>query len=440
MLIMAEPIEIALSDNDMSKIPAHDSPHHILNALDNFCIQKVLRNLDNIEDFLSAAEVCMRFQENAKACFPLRYRTICANGWDGNAPYFIPLDRVGSFLNKFANFIPSINLDFSNEPNDSSISNIIPKFCNETLIELRVCARYVFKDQECVCECMRELGRVELSFAPSLAKYHSKSQLKQLAITVGTDYNWLAQAFPNLLDAKFNTFRSYNSGLNDDILSTFLSHNHQLQNLSVENCEHVTSFLLRRVADHVPNLVKLKFLSLNSYVQKADIIHLNRLQNLRSLEINVSEFLVRSLINSLADNCVPITELIIGNSKYDLSKTIPRLKLRRLDIHLVSEKSLVDIVKNTPYLEELTVQHPTDMTTTGIIQVLQYGINLKRFSMFIYFFTVDIKAYESMLAVAKGRTKVHLILCPSRINVPEHILNMHREWVDLSSYRTGFII
>lgn len=437
---MAEPIENTLSDNDtMNKIPAQDSPHHILNALDNFCIQKVLRNLDNIEDFLSAAEVCMRFQENAKACFPLQYKTICANGWDGNAPYFLPLDRVGSFLNQFANFIPSINLDFSSEPDDHSISKIIPKFCNETLIELRVCARYVFKDQECVCECMRELGRVELSFEPSLGKYHSQSQLKQLVITVGTDYNWLAQEFPNLLAAKFNTFRSYNSGLNDKILSAFLSHNHQLQNLSVENCEHVTSFLLRPIADHVPNLIKLKFLSSNSYVQKADIIHLNRLQCLKSLEIDVSEFLVRSLINSLADNRVPITELIIGNSKYDLSKAIPRLKLRRLDIHLVSEKALVDIVKNTSCLEELTVQHPTDMTIDGIIRVLQHGINLKRFTMFIYFFTVDIRAYESMLKVVKGRTKVHLILCPSRIDVPEHILNMHREWVDLSSYRTGFI-
>lgn len=48
---------------------AEDSPHNILNALNDFCLQMILERIDYACDFLSAAEVCKRFQANAKACF-----------------------------------------------------------------------------------------------------------------------------------------------------------------------------------------------------------------------------------------------------------------------------------------------------------------------------------------------------------------------------------
>lgn len=52
--------------------PPQDSPKHILNALNDKCIQQIFSYLisGGILDFFSAAEVCKKFQENAKACFP----------------------------------------------------------------------------------------------------------------------------------------------------------------------------------------------------------------------------------------------------------------------------------------------------------------------------------------------------------------------------------
>lgn len=54
--------------------PDQASPTHILNVLNNDCIQEVFRRLQSIEDFLNAAEVCTQFQENAKHCFPPIYK------------------------------------------------------------------------------------------------------------------------------------------------------------------------------------------------------------------------------------------------------------------------------------------------------------------------------------------------------------------------------
>lgn len=438
---MADSIESINKDlnlMDLNSIPAHDSPLHILNALDDFCIQEILRNLDNIEDFLSAAEVCIRFRKNAQSCFPFCYKKICSNGWDGTAPYFIPMKRIGSFLNHFGCFISKINLDFSNELNCIPISDIIPEFFNKSVIKLEASGRYFFEEHDNEPDTIREVGRYVFSFEPSLNK--CDMNLKQFTIMIETDFTWLAQKFPNLLYGIFYTFSFQQTNFNDDIFREFLIHNPQLLKISIRHCEYISTKVLKFLADYVPNLVKLTFHPYNSYGQKADIIHLTRMQKLNHLQFDVSEVFVRALVDLLADNNVPISELEIGNSAYDLSKTIPRLKLRRLRFSCVSDTSLIDIVKHTPTLEELTVQFPTSMSFDSIIQILQIGINLKEFSMLIYFLTIDIERYESILAVAKGRTRVQLIICPFRIKVPKHIIDMNREWFNLHSYQTGFIL
>lgn len=54
--------------------PSQNSLNHILNALNDQCIQHVLTYLiGDIRDFYSAAEVCRKFQDNAKKCYPSIY-------------------------------------------------------------------------------------------------------------------------------------------------------------------------------------------------------------------------------------------------------------------------------------------------------------------------------------------------------------------------------
>lgn len=79
--------------------PARESSTHILNALNDYCIQNILRQLRNFEDFLNAAETCWRFQENAKSCFPFDFRRIAIG--DETELSVLPTDRVHNFLSNF---------------------------------------------------------------------------------------------------------------------------------------------------------------------------------------------------------------------------------------------------------------------------------------------------------------------------------------------------
>lgn len=50
---------------DWNYLPAQDSLKHLLNILNDDCIQEILRKLTNASDFLNAAKTCQRFQVNA---------------------------------------------------------------------------------------------------------------------------------------------------------------------------------------------------------------------------------------------------------------------------------------------------------------------------------------------------------------------------------------
>lgn len=50
--------------------PAQDSPQHILNMLNDDCIEHILHSLKNAKDYLSAAQTCVRFQYASKMAAP----------------------------------------------------------------------------------------------------------------------------------------------------------------------------------------------------------------------------------------------------------------------------------------------------------------------------------------------------------------------------------
>ena len=55
--------------------PDQDSPTHILNALNDDCLQKVFKHL-NANDLSSAAEVCVRFNQQVKCTFAQKYENM----------------------------------------------------------------------------------------------------------------------------------------------------------------------------------------------------------------------------------------------------------------------------------------------------------------------------------------------------------------------------
>ena len=67
---------LTLQDVDPLLIPSdQDSPSHILNALNDHCLYEAFKRL-HFRDLLNVANVCVRFQSQAKAAFSSKYKKL----------------------------------------------------------------------------------------------------------------------------------------------------------------------------------------------------------------------------------------------------------------------------------------------------------------------------------------------------------------------------
>lgn len=200
--------------------PPQDSPNHILNALNDQCIQRVLNFLiGDICDFLNAAEVCKKFQENAKKCYPSIYTYL------GIDDYNIPLDRVKNFLSIFGHLIKSLVWE-ENEQNAYESEILNAEFCGESLLNL-----YIRKHslEFTVGSKFKLLQKLYLVLC-SVNKFKLPPTLKILYVCQPLEFielSWLLETYPNLSDIAFMYFNQ----LNSKMFIEFQALNPQLQRL-----------------------------------------------------------------------------------------------------------------------------------------------------------------------------------------------------------------
>lgn len=125
-------------------------PDHILNALDDFCLGKVFSNL-NLVDLANAANVCVRFNQQAKVLFSVKYKrldlTQCSMINAQNAiQTFGPLARTIDIegFPPFMDYSDDVGCIYGPE-NDSGILSMIDSYCTSTLSELKL-VKFDFED------------------------------------------------------------------------------------------------------------------------------------------------------------------------------------------------------------------------------------------------------------------------------------------------------
>lgn len=118
---------------------AEDSPHNILNALNDFCLQMILERIDYACDFLSAAEVCKRFQANAKACFSKKFSHITIVDVDERNYCYLEEEVTQRFVSLFGHNLQSIAWHTKNYgAKDMELFDTITEFCGKTLKGLKL--------------------------------------------------------------------------------------------------------------------------------------------------------------------------------------------------------------------------------------------------------------------------------------------------------------
>jgi hypothetical protein len=98
----------------------------------NYNIREIMLRISNLEDFLSMAEVCDRFQKIALTCFQSNFSEVSINK-------DFRQERAESLLSNFGHLIRKIEFKLTGNPHrDSEILNLISTFGRHTLTSLAI--------------------------------------------------------------------------------------------------------------------------------------------------------------------------------------------------------------------------------------------------------------------------------------------------------------
>lgn len=410
---------------DSSVPPSADSPSQILNALNDDCIQEILRHLTNIQDFLSASEVCTRFQENAKSCFAQRHKDICIS--EINLMNSIPVERVESFLNNFGHLIKSIQWNKTDRTYDINTMKLIAKFTGQTLSELTIRDHNIDMGNEKHFEALQKL-EIE-SGAVSNFRLAQRLTILKLHLVKVMDFDSFVQDVPHIVEIEL----SFVKGFNDRMLIDFFKRNPQLQSLKLENCNRVSSEVLRLIHNRLPKIERLEIGFLFSLAKTADMLDIGRLRGLQRLSLKNTRFEVKTVIASLVKNETPIEDLYIDGYIGDFTECILKFKrLKYLHVNGVSETFFVTLVKELPVLERLRVVC-SEITPVTIAKVLKNGKHLSNLVVVVDFHAeFNLESYNSILTAAKDRVRVLLMIRTEHMEFEQpNFLNANRKWLNI---------
>lgn len=381
--------------------PAQDSPKHILNILNDYCIQVIFLKLGNILDFFNAAKVCTRFQMNAKTvCFPFKDILFDYEGlkWtdDNEGKYPISTQCVEEFFSIFGQFIKSIKyvhrwddpLDFGEYFFDDSTEivemnihddvDLIQNYCRNNLVKLDITAA-------CYCsyylnskfESLEEL--VLSSASVTSGDLFPKLKTLYLDSLESSNMDWIENEFPYLKKLCMCGVDQ----LTDTNLIKFQTHNPQLEELTIYNRkDHLTTLIWQDIGKRLPNLV-----SLNVYqIEKIDknILDLCTLQKLRKLTLkkfNWCHDSFKPLFDLFVDKNLLIERLSISSIDIEAAMSLKKLKtIKDLTISETSEEIVIDIVKELPALEHFKISCDEYFgRPTTVDEILQHARKLTKF-------------------------------------------------------------
>lgn len=263
-----------------SNPPSEDSPKNIVNILNDDCIQKILLNLDDIVDFLRAAEVCSKFQDNAKMCFPFKTLEFIRNSKKRYKPNELTLKYAKRFLSIFGPLVKSIKCDF-----DAKFTKLtwnclkyyrlksfcdkqfgfISKYCGKTLIELMICNCHGFKMRS----PFQKLKKLEILNVNEPRIFNNKistncrkkcinatttlPQLTHLKLENVRNVTLIANHFPKIQHVEFNKVKN----LKNSLFIDFQRQNPHLQSLYLSCCSGLASSVWRDVGKRMPNIKTL---------------------------------------------------------------------------------------------------------------------------------------------------------------------------------------
>lgn len=243
-----------------------------------------------------------------------------------------------------------------------------------------------------------------------------------------SDRSWMSEAYPNLCDILFSF--NFIEQFTNEVFIEFQASNPQLQRIRLHMIANskITSSCLQGIGSRLPNLVDLQFnFCLNNGNQLAlqqrldeDVVHLSGLRHLRRLHGigHFNRMSTSSVIDSLADNNVPIEDLTMDGFNPRIVDSLSRLtSIQSLQLdNFFTIDMILNLITNLPALNNLKIVSCKHGSLNGVKRILELSRNLKTLDFSDPNMLIDSGSMiESILDLARGRTRVKIWVIPSNI-------------------------
>lgn len=378
----------------------------ILVMLNDHCFQKIFRRLD-IEDLLNVANVCVRFNQNAKKIYSTNFRTQHVSLGIGN-------DADNLLLN-FGSTMESVSV--------YSVKTLegVSKHCKSlrnleiaAMIEVKPFINYVQLNEELMKQSQPLFAQLEkLSFTNCLLMDHIKTGLN------GCQQLKFLRIENTLLEESQSELTMYS----DD--------EWEERNEIMPFANFHSSEFFRSIEENVPNLEELhihvKYMEDSSNFQN-DVLSLSNLSSLKVLDIHMYGQSASNLLKAIAENDIQIEEFKLKDVKMDTSgiqsickiKSITKIEIA--DSYAFDNEYLVTLAEGLPQLNSLTINYPEyggqHINTTILENVARLGKKLSKLCVLNSCYEgIDSdsdaeEAYEAILPTLRNRTeKIGLNIC-----------------------------
>lgn len=359
--------------------------------------------------------------------FPSKFKKLRVrdkNIWPGAVSDVLELSRVKSFMKLFAASIKSIDYEPEDELYLSKIDDtlrVISNYCRKSLIELKVTSQIL----DFSCTPFDELKKLYVRNT-KVSNFKLVPQLTSLELNMS---KFESEGVYEVLEiAKFEC-----SSVSQVV--EIIKDQPPLKELKMEYgvCD---DNLFEPIVKFVPDIENIKIVYEDSDEEfLAGMQKIGELKNLRRLHIepNVNIFRIpmvhhaeaKGLIHLLAKNNSQIEELSL-QIYIDKPNELTKLKyLKKLAIGVTELEVFMDILKNLPNIEEITLNEQTSSTYSlnTFQQILEYGPNLKALTIEMYDLT-DCN-YDSVLSLVKDRVRTRFIF----YNIKYHYYCSKSSWL-----------
>lgn len=378
----------------MLQPPAEDSPDNILNALPDFCLAEIFRKLNEVSDFISVANVCVRFNTIAKEIFSSKIRCRKFQLHEVALHGEFTMSRLESYLQYFGSSVRSMVLRFDdwyfeNTANAPNIAlEVINKYCKH-IVSLTIFATN--RDNQIKWMNIRSILPklkiliIQLLRYPNFESFSefvsACSELETFEVygDVPIDLLLPRKTLPKLISFTMYSFKNRS-------LEQFLT-----QNVQLKKVELYLEFHICTVISH--NLANIEELTL--YQNRNNHSESNFLEFIDFNHVKLNIFTQSDGGN--IDN--------VSRQKSIVSLTIFIYKT-------FNESHLMSLAKNLPKLEELKIlleksAKPEWFTADAIKRMLQHTQRLSELTINCFGNPIHLDAndYKDILQIVENRAK-----------------------------------